>query len=405
MTFDARNLLRGARIADFTFQAAGPYASSLLAMLGADVIKIESKSRPDPTRGRENRPYSHSVLFPDVNLGKRCISLNMKNERAVEIARGIISKSDAVMENMRPGVMDRWGLSYEELRRENPRLIFASMSATGKKSPLAGLPGYAPIFSAMGGLSDAMGFEDGPPTELSTSVDMRVGATFAASTMLALLMARVSGRGTRLDLSAIDVSAMLIGDRLAEFALEGHAPRRLGNARPDMAPHGTYKCQGEDDWLFIAARDDGEWCALAGVIGAAQLAIDPRFATVAARIEHRQEVDKLVAAWTASRDLYPAFHALQKAGVVAAPVLNGPTLYKDEHLQARNLFFDFPLISEEVESGLNVAVVGPPWMVNGERPCPSEAPKPGRDTTQILRELLELSDEEIESLAACGALD
>lgn len=393
-------LLEGVRVIDFTFQGAGPYASLIVALLGADVIKVESSLKPDPTRGRDNRPYAHSLLFDDVNVNKRSLRLNMKNPRGVDLARQLIGNSDVVMANFRPGVMDRWGLTFESLSKDNPRLVMAAMSATGNRSPLAGLPGYAGIFNAMGGLGELTGYEDGTATELRTSIDMRVGAMFAAATVLGLLSARLTGKGSQVDVSAIDTVASLVGEHLAYFAVHGEVPGRIGNGSTTMAPHGIHpSLNGE--WVFVAARNDDEWRKLCEAIGCPGMAKEERFATVEGRRQGRDEIDAAISAWTVQQEMYAAFHALQRAGVTSAPVLDAQNLLNDEHLQARGVYSTI-LAADQRDEGRDVKreVFGAPWAVDGARPRIMDAPLLGSSSAEILKELCGLSEVDVQALEA-----
>ncbi len=391
------NPLKGTRIVDFTFQGAGPHASMLLAFLGAEVIKIESETRPDPTRGRENRPYTRSLLFEDVNLSKRSLRLNMKHPEAVAVARRLILASDAVMDNFRPGVMERWGLSPSSLLEEKPSLVVASLSAAGSGGPLSHLPGYAGIFNAMGGLGELTGYQGGPPTELRTSVDMRVGAVFAAAVVLGLLRARATGRGCRIDLSAIEAVSTLIGEYLALFLARGVVPQRIGNRDEEMAPHGVYPCKG-GGWLALAVRGDDEWRRLCRLMGRDDLAGRQDLAYVEGRLRNKDWLDEEIGRWTAGHETGELFHRLQGAGIAAAPVLDARLLVCDPHLVGRQAFYRTSV------GGREGMTVGVPWVVDGERPQPHPAPVLGGDTVQVLEEVLGLSQAEIARLQESGAL-
>jgi crotonobetainyl-CoA:carnitine CoA-transferase CaiB-like acyl-CoA transferase len=374
-------LLTGTRILDFTFQGAGAYASMLLAALGADVIKVESSHRPDPTRGRENRPYLRSLLFDDVNLGKRAISLDMKTDQGRRVARRLAEQCDGVVDNFRPGVMQRWGIDFETISAANPRVVSASLSAMGSGGPLADLPGYAGIFNALSGLGGLNGYADGPPTELRTSVDMRAGAFFAFSVTQGLLAARMSGAGSRIDLSATECITALTGEYLAAYLLLGDEPVRIGNAVPGTVAHGVY-ASADEAWVAVAVRTKQEWERLA------------------LPADDRDRPGETLARWLAGIAAAEAVARLQMAGAAAAVIEDAPALAADPQLAHRRFFTELPPRS----NGERRMAAAAPWLVNGERPPVRPGPELGSDTTAVLREVLAMTDEEITMLSESGAL-
>jgi benzylsuccinate CoA-transferase BbsF subunit len=377
-------LLGGIRVLDFTFQGAGAYASMLLAALGADVLKVESTVRPDPTRGRENRPYLRSLLFDDVNLGKRCISIDMKTPEGLRTARALASECDAVIDNFRPGVMRRWGLDFGTLSPGNSRLVSASLSAVGSGGPLAALPGYAGIFNALSGLGGLNGYAAGPPTEFRTSVDMRAGAFYAFAVTQALLAARLYGTGSRIDVSATECITALSGEFLSGYLLAGEDPVRLGNDDPGYALHGVYG-SADGRWVAVAAREEEDWPAVAAALGLA---------------DAKPDRDAAVAAWLAGLDAAAAVIRLQGLGVAAAQVEDAADLAADPQLAHRGFFTELPARA----NGERRMAAGAPWLVDGARPPARPGPDVGADTADILREVLGMSAEEIGQVAATGAL-
>jgi len=392
------HLLSGVRIVDFTFQAAGAYAAMLLAGLGAEVIKIESEVRQDPTRGRiRDRPYQHSVFFEDVNLGKHSITVNLKKPEGLEVVRRLIASSQATMDNFRPGVLARLGLDPEMILRDYPHVVSASLSAAGWDGPYARMPGYAGIFNALSGYGGVVGYEDGPPTEMRTSMDMRAGAMFATAVMGALVSARRTGKGARVDFSASEAAAMLAGDSLCEHSMVGVTPARLGNSDRDRAPHGVYPCA--DGWLFIGVRSDAEWGEFAQLLRADGFDVDPSL-EAQQRIEKRLELDEVVTRWLATLGRFDAFHLLQRHGVPAAPAMSAEDMFQDENFLARGFISRANIATTD----LTRAVCEVPWLVGGMRPGRTEPPTLGRDTREVMRRVLEMDDEEYEQLSAAGAL-
>jgi crotonobetainyl-CoA:carnitine CoA-transferase CaiB-like acyl-CoA transferase len=376
------SLFTGIRILDFTFQGAGAYASMLLAALGADVIKVESSQRPDPTRGRENRPYLRSLLFDDVNLGKRAISLDMKTDEGRRVAWRLAEHCDAVIDNFRPGVMKRWGLGFESISAANPQVVSASLSAMGSGGPLADLPGYAGIFNALSGLGGLNGYADGPPTELRTSVDMRAGAFFAFSIAQGLLAARLSGAGSRIDLSATECITALTGEYLTAYLLFGDQPVRSGNDAPgEEIAHGVY-ASADQAWVAVAVRTEQEWQRLA--LPANDLA----------------GAEETLSDWLAGTVADEAVTRLQLAGAAAAVIEDAAALAADPQHAHRRFFTELPPRA----NGERRMAAAAPWLTNGMRPPVQPGPEIGADTTAVLRDLLTMTDEEITALSESGAL-
>lgn len=393
-------VLAGIRIVDFTFQGAGAYASMLLASLGAEVLKIESRRRPDPTRGRENRPYLRSLLFDDVNSGKKSITLDMKTDEGREVALRLISRSDAVIDNFRPGVMSSWGLDYATLSTSDEKIVCGSLSAAGSDGPLSQLPGYAGIFNALGGLGHLTGYRNGPPTELRTSVDMRVGAFFAVGVMQALLQSRLTGRGIHIDCSAAECVASLCGDSVAAFLLAGEAVSRSDNKHPLFTPHGVFACK-DGGWIAVGIRNDDDWTAFLTLLpdgpgGSAHEAAQPGF-----REDHQDSAVELLERWLAQTPCVAAHTRLQACGIPSAPVEDAAALSEDPQLAFRGFFVR--LEGERTGSGDKV-VAAAPWLVNGARTPVTPGPALGADTEATLCDVLGMSSGEVRRLADSGAL-
>lgn len=391
-------LLAGVRIVDFTFQAAGAYGAMLLAGLGAEVLKMESAAHPDPTRGRiKDRPYSHSVFFEDVNLGKTSVAVNLKHPEGVDVVRRLIEHSHAAMDNFRPGVLTRLGLDPDEFVAQRPDLVWASLSAVGADGPLAALPGYAGIFNALSGFGEMTGYIGGPPTEMRTSMDMRAGAVLAMSVVAGLVGAKRTGRGGRIDFSAAEAISMLCGDSLSEYSLAGVRPARIGNTDRTYAPHGVYACR--DGWLFLAARSDAEWAGLARLLARAGVDVSA-FAAREDRLARRDDLDALVEGWTSALDRGAAFDLLAAEGVPAGPAVTGADIVKDPHFTAR----EYVTRTRVATTERTRAVCEMPWRVDGHRPNMTEPPEFGRDTHAVLRRVLDMTDAEVDALEQTGAL-
>jgi benzylsuccinate CoA-transferase BbsF subunit len=400
----SRGPLSGIRVTDFTWAWAGPQGTLLLAMLGAEVIKIESHARLDHARvhslaaGSIAGGLDDSPLFNDLNLGKLSITLDLRKEEARDIVRRLVAKSDVVTQNMRPGVLDRLGLGYEDLRTVKPDIIMMSSSAVGATGPEGSYAGYAPTFACMSGAVEITGYPDESPSPLSGAVDLRVGTTAAFAVLAALHHRQRSGEGQHIDLSSTEVMSAMIGEAFLEYSLCDRVPQRSGNRDSAMAPHNCYRCKGEEQWLTIAVASEAEWSALRSVIADPELEEDA-FAGPLERWENQERLDAIVERWTRQREPREAMEILQRAGVAAMVVHTGSSIAKDPHVQERGVFDTVvhPRIGEK-------AVVRPPFGLEGVGVRRS-APLIGEHTEYILKEILGMSRDEIDRLEEAGVLN
>ena len=258
--------LEGVRVLDFTWAAAGPYATCLLALLGAEVVKVESTKRPDPARRGFLADYggiNRSPNFNELNLGKRSFQVDLSEPAGRALAHRLAEWADVVVDNFRPGVMTRFGLDAETLLAQRPELIVASSSANGATGPDAMAAGLASIFGATGGLSEQTGYADGPPTEIGESTDYRSGSALAVAMLAALLHRARTGEGQHVDLASREVVAASSPDALlAEQLGVAVADPRSATRHREFAPHDVYPAAGEDDWVAIAVGDESEWAGL-----------------------------------------------------------------------------------------------------------------------------------------------
>jgi crotonobetainyl-CoA:carnitine CoA-transferase CaiB-like acyl-CoA transferase len=403
-----RGPLTGLRVIDFTWMVAGPFATAVLASLGAEVIKVESAGRLDALRrlpGGMTLPpgdVDSSPYFAQLNNNKLGVRLNLKRPEGVELAKRLIREADIVVEGFRGGVINRLGLGYEELRKEHDDLIMLSLSTNGATGPDAGLPGYAPIFAAVAGLGTRTGYRDGPPTELRVSVDVRVGYAAALAVLGAVHNRRATGRGHYIDFAAAEVVTAMCGDGVLEYQMTGSAPSRIGNDEPGYAPHDCYACLGTDSWVSIAVGDDLEWASLCQVIGTPDLVHDERYETRAARWTMREGLRETIESWTSTRTAEECTTLLQGAGVPAAPSNSYSALLADEHLRARGLFGRVPhaLLPE------GALVVGMPWKTVPDTSRPLlTAPTLGEHHGYVFGRILGMSEDEVAALTDSGVLD
>jgi benzylsuccinate CoA-transferase BbsF subunit len=410
--------LEGIRIADFTWVWAGPYCTLQLAHLGADVIKIETRTRPCVTRvlppWPDGKPggMNRSGYFNQYSQGKRSITLNFKQLAAHEIARKIIAQSDVVINNFAHGVIEKMGFGFEAVKQIKPDIIMISLSGYGDTGPYADYIAYGPAQVPLSGLSSLTGYRGWPPMHSGFSyADPNAGIHGAFAILTALYHRNKTGEGQYIDMSQWECAMTLLPEGILEYTMNGAEPERMGNEDPQMAPHGVYKCLDRsekvagniiDQFVAIVAADDAEWGRLASAIGRPALKADPRFATLAARKANEAELDKIITEWTAGRRASDAADILQAAGVAAAVVADNRYLdEEDPHINSRGYFVEL----EHPEVGVKKHC-GIPWKMSRTE-CAVRAPAPciGQHTDEILTDLLGYGREEIDRLRALGALE
>jgi len=396
----AKSPLEGIRVADFCWAWAGPYGALQLAHLGAEVIRIESTTRMCPSRqippwAENERGVNRAGYFNQYNQGKRSLTLNLKKPEGVALAKQLVAKSDIVIENFAAGIMDKMGLGYEALRALKPDIIMISLSGYGATGPEKGYVSYGPPQVALSGMASLTGYQDGPPMQAGFSYgDPNGGIHGTFAVMCALLHRAKTSEGQYIDLSQREACAMLLPEALMDYAMNGTQPPRSGNRDPYMAPHGVFRCRGEDRWVSIAVRNDDEWRRMCGAIDRAELATDPRFAVLAARKENEDALEQTVTAWTQERSADEVTRILQQIGVAAYPSLDGKDMLANPHVVARGFFVEL----EHPEVGKRQHL-GIPWKMS-RTPCDVRRPAPclGQDTEYVLEEILGLSKEQVTSL-------
>ena len=406
----SRGALAGLRVLDLTWVLAGPYATRLFADHGADVIKVESRHRSDPTRFAASHflsrhPALHhdrSGYFNNHNRGKRSLALHLNAPEARAILARLVRHSDVVIENFSPRVMAGWELDYAGLRAIRPDIILVSMSGLGHTGPWRDDLTYADALAALSGLTAQAGFPGRDPVGTTFGLgDMIAGLHAALGTLAALEHRDATGEGQHVDLSQVEAVAAHTGTSLLEVA-GGHAPGARGNRHPTMAPHGAFRCRGDDRWLAIAVTTDDEWRALCEVMARADLAADPRLTTSAGRKADEDRVDAQVGAWTRDREARGAMEALQGKGIAAGVVADARDLVDgDPHLRARGYWERaiHPVVGEFPHEGVVARLADTPGRVW------HAAPTLGQHTRAILAGVLGLTDAEITRCEKEGLLE
>ncbi|MBI2255218.1 MAG: CoA transferase [Proteobacteria bacterium] len=327
--------LSGIRILDLTRVLSGPYCTALLADLGAEVVKLESPGGDDY---RHVGPFrdGESALFQLVNRNKLGLMLDLKDPADQHLARALAVKADVVVENFRPGVAARLGLGYEDLARDNPGLIYASISGFGQKGTKADLPAFDLVAQAMSGLMAMTGSADGPPTKAGDSFGDLAAGLFASWSILAALVERQrNGKGRRLDIAMVDSLVALLPTAMAQFMFGKTPPMRSGNRHPLSTPFGAFPAR--DGHLVICVLNNGQFARLAGCIGQPAFATDPRFASDALRTENEPVLRQAIEAWLAHIDVAAAVATLSAAGIPASGIEAAADVFNGAHVALRGL--------------------------------------------------------------------
>jgi crotonobetainyl-CoA:carnitine CoA-transferase CaiB-like acyl-CoA transferase len=409
--------LSGIRIIDFGTITAGANATQMLADLGADVIKIESASRPDTFRAWQSNapstpagspgddPWNRAHTFNMVNRNKRGICLDLKQPRGRELVLELAKVSDGVAENYRHGVMDRLGAGYADLSAANPAIVMISIGSQGSSGPEADYGSYGSTLDALSGLMSMTGYADSPrPYWSSEEINYpdQVASIFSAGMLMAAIRLRNrTGRGASVDLSQRELVTTLVGEQVLQYTSGRGTPGPVGNARPGLAPNDCYRCDGDDAWVAITCASDAEWRTLCATIGRVDLATDSRFASEPDRQANQSALRAELEAWTTHHTKRQAMEILQQAGLRAGAVLTGAEMLEDPQLRARGYFQEI----EHSSAGRQTMRVAPYHLSETPPTIRTPAPKLGEHTESVLREVLGASDQDIQELAASHVTD
>lgn len=376
--------LQGVRVVELTKVWAGPYTGKLLAFLGAEVIKVESSGNPDEMRAYGGTDINHAPYFLSINPEVLSVELDLKSPADINRLADLIAASDIVVNNLRPGAMERLGLGYDELRAIKDDIISVSIKMWGNDGPLGYQTGYAPCFAALAGIASLVGYPGGPP--LGTSMrygDSTVGAAAAFAAVAALLHRDLTGEGQFVDVSAVETLSSMIGDCLLEQDLTGRQLVPEGNRDPDMSPHNCYPCS-DGDWISIAVANDTQWHRLCDVLGAAALADDARYATLADRLAHTGALDADLGQLTLGHDAAELAQRLITAGVPASKSATSLDVISDQLLWDRELY---RFVSDRREG--QRPILGAPWRMSAaEAEIARGAPDLGEHNEYVFDEIL-----------------
>ena len=397
--------LEGIRVLEMTIAVAGPVCCHILGDMGAEVIKVEeprSRARtpmhlPKPVPGAPDHPYNRVVNFNELNRSKRLLSLNVAKDEGREVYLRLAAQCDVMVENFAPRVVGNLGIDYESVKKVNPGIIYVSMPAFGKTGPYKDRGSYGPGIDAMSGISHLTGYPDGAPGKPANFFcDQNAGLHAAFAILTALRHKRRTGEGQYVEMSMLEGELQAVAPAIMDVTLNNREGMRTGNRHAWFAPHNVYPAQGEDRWVAIAVTSDAQWQALCGVIGRADLAADARYRLQSDRHANQETLDPIIAAWTQDRPGYQAQEQLQAAGVPAGAVLQVDELFADPQMKHRGSF----AWAEHPELG-PFPHTRTAWLSQqGNHGVSPAGPTFGSANDRVFRELLKMSDADIERMIA-----
>ena len=398
----SRRPLDGIRVLELGQLMAGPFAGTLLAYYGAEVIKVEPPKKGDPVRVWRVMDEGTSLWWYTLGRNKKCITLDLRSEDGQKIARSLARKVDVLIENFRPGTLERWGLGPEDIHPANPGLIYARVSGYGQTGPYSSRPGYASVCEGVGGFRHVTGFAQGPPVRPNLSLGDSLTGLHAAFGVLLALLERArgggEGRGQTIDIGIFESVFNMMEAVVPEYDRCGVVREPSGSTITGIVPTNTYPT-ADGKYVIIGGNGDSIFKRLMVAAGREDMARDPRLETNDGRVRHQEEVDGAIAAWTSTLPAARVLEILEQAVVPAGPIYSVEDMMADEHFRARGLF-------EEVEAGgkpLKIPAILPKLS---ETPGRTEWPGPplGHHNREVLGSLLGLSDEEIDGLESAGVL-
>lgn len=396
--------LAGVRLIELGSLLAGPFAGRLLGDLGAEIIKVEAPGQPDPIRNWGKARYKgRSLWWPVQSRNKKCITLNLREEKGQQLLLRLIEQADVVTENFRPGTLERWNLGYEQMAEVNSGIVLARISGYGQTGPYAERAGFASVSEAMGGIRHINGFPDQPPPRMHLSLGDSLAAMFAAQGILAALYWRDGaggGLGQVVDVSLMEASFALLESTVPEYDRLGIVRGPQGTNLKGIAPSNIFKSK-DGKWIVIAANADNVFRRLCAAIGRPELADDPRFATHLARGDNQDEIEGIVADWAVQHDATEIDGMLNEAGVICGPIYTIADIFEDPQYQARGMLVEHvdPEFGPYVGPGIVPKLTRTPGAVRW-----SAFWEEGSHNSEVYGGLLGLADDELAALREAGVI-
>jgi formyl-CoA transferase len=403
-TTDGPGPLAGVRVVELGMLLAGPFTGRLLGDMGAEIIKVEPPGQPDPLRDWGHARYEgRSLWWPVQSRNKKCVTLNLREQRGQELMLELAKQSDVLVENFRPGTLEKWNLAPEQLWEVNPRLVIARVSGYGQTGPYAPRAGFASVAEAMGGIRYINGFPGEPPPRIHISLGDSLAGMFAVQGILAALYWRDAlggGRGQVVDVSLMEGCFALLESMVPEYDRLGIVRGPGGTGLKGVAPSNIFK-SSDDTWIVIAANADTVFRRLCEAMGQPELPDDPRFATHLARGEHQEELEGIVAAWAAQHTAAEIDQILNDAGVICGPIYTMADIFEDPQFRARDMLVkhEDPEFGEYLGPGIVPKFSETPGEVRW-----SATWEEGSHNRDVYGGLLGLSDDELAQLKDAGVL-
>lgn len=396
-----KGLLAGIRVIDLTRILAGPYCTMILGDLGAEIIKIEHPEGGDDTR-QWGPPFiegGQSAYFLCANRNKRSLTLNLKSEKGLAILKELIREGDVVVENFRTDTLERWGLSYDELKCIREDIIYCTITGYGYTGPYRDRPGYDFMAQALAGFMSVNGPVEGEPYRAGVAIADLAAGIFASNAIIAALFARErAGKGQRIDISLLDSMVALMSYVASNYLVSGEVPQRYGNAHPNIVPYQEF--QAKDGYIALAAGNDNQWTKLCNLIGHPEWAEDDRFSTNPKRLENRDRLVKMVNEIIGGRNSKEWLSLFEQAGLPAAPINDLKQTFSDPQVEARNLRWEV----QHPTAGTVPLVASPLNIPTSPTKVRHPPPLLGEHTDEILSDLLEYDGETVQSLRAEGVI-
>ena len=394
--------LTGVRVVEMGTLLAGPFCGQLLGDFGAEVIKVEPPGKGDPMRqwGR-HKVKGHSLWWPIIARNKKSITLDLRVPEGQEIARRLLQHADILVENFRPGTLEKWGLGYDVLSKDNPGLIMVRVSGYGQTGPYRDKAGFGSIGEAMGGLRYITGYPDRPPTRVGISIGDALAGTLGALGAVMALYHRDArgGQGQVVDIGLYEAVLTYMESTIPEYVLAGAVRERTGNVLPNVAPSNIYPT-ADGQWLVMGANADNVFRRLCQAMGKPELADDPKFATHDARGQHMEELDEIISAWTSQHPVDEILRTLDEAGVPAGKIYTAKEMLEDPHFQARQniVYVQDPELGPFPMQNVTPKLSHTPGEVRWT------GPRLGQHNDEVYRQLLEMSPSELEELHKKGVV-
>lgn len=391
--------LENIKVLDLTRVLAGPYASMIMADFGAEIIKIESPKIGDDSRAFGPFVGKESAYFMSLNRGKRSMTMNLKNPKAQNLFKEMVKKADVVLENYRPGTMEKFGLGYEEIKKINPQIIYTACSGFGHSGPYSSKPAYDVIVQGMGGIMSITGQENGEPTRVGASVgDLTAGLFAVIGTLTALYNREKTGIGQKVDVAMLDCQVAILENAISRYLVSGVAPGPIGNRHPSITPFEAFKAK--DGYVIIAVGNDRLWKKFCDLVNHPELIEDERFVSNVKRTENQKQLKAILDTIFPDKTVDEWLEAIDGAGIPCGPINTVDRVMKDPQVIAREMIVevDHPVAGKFKMPGIPIKLSETPGTVE------TPAPLLGQHTEEILHEILGLSKEEVAKLKEEGVL-